>query len=68
MQNREIHAAHAKPRQLVPYKASAEEQFWCRELDGAYTLRTVTEIQDLKPGYWEAGKKGVPYYIRQKKD
>ncbi|MCJ1328937.1 hypothetical protein MMC10_005614 [Thelotrema lepadinum] len=68
MQNRAIHHSHAKPRQLAPYEPATHDQFWCRELDGSYTLRTEMEIQkDVGPGYWQAGKKGIPYYIRQPK-
>jgi hypothetical protein len=66
MQNRAIHAAHAKPHQLVPYQPTEEEQFWCRELDGSYTLRTSKDIEaDLQPGHWEYGDRGVPYFVRE---
>lgn len=65
MQNRAIHDAHAQPRQLAPYEPSTYQQFYCRELNGSYSLRTAREIQeDLQPGYWQAGSKGVPYFIR----
>lgn len=69
IQNYAIHKAHAKPTPLVPYKPSSEQQFWCRELDKSYTLRTMTDImENLQPGYWQPGDEGYPYFIRQKKD
>lgn len=69
LQNYAVHKAHAKPTPLVPYKPSNEQQFWCRELDKSYTLRTTTDImENLQPGYWQYGDEGYPYFIRQKKD
>ncbi|MCJ1407347.1 hypothetical protein MMC19_001418 [Ptychographa xylographoides] len=65
-QNHAIHKAHAKATPLVPYKPSAEQQFWCREHDKSYTLRTMTDIESsCKPGRWEMGSEGYPYFIRQ---
>lgn len=53
--------------QMVPYKAAAGQQFWCRELDGSWTLRTVNEtMTDLQPGYWDKGQSGHAVFIRQK--
>ncbi|MCJ1258001.1 hypothetical protein MMC24_005829 [Lignoscripta atroalba] len=56
-----------KPTQLVPYKPSAEQQWWCRELDATWTLRTTREIQEeLQPGFWQyASPGGYPYFIRR---
>lgn len=69
MQNRAIHAATAQPRQLVPYKVENDEQFWCRELDGSYTLRTMKDIQDnLQPGVWQIGSSGYAYFVRESKE
>ena len=68
-QNYAAHKAHAKPTPLVPYKPSNEQQFYCREFDGSYTLRTATDImENLMPGYWKYGEEGYPYFIRSKKD
>lgn len=68
MQDRAIMAANAKPQQLVPYKPDDNQQFWCRELDGSYTLRTAKDIQEeLQPGYWQRGAKEVPYFVRTEK-
>ena len=65
MQNRTIHAATAKTTQLMPYKPADEEQFWCRELDGSYTLRTSREIMDdCQPGNWQQGRERHPYFVR----
>lgn len=66
IQNRAIHQAHAKPIQLVPYEPSAEQQFWCRELNGSYNLRTTTEcMTTLQPGEWAQSSAGVPYFVRK---
>lgn len=57
-----------KPIQMVPYKPKAGQQFWCRELDGGYTLRTMREcMEDLQPGRWEKSEAGYAYFIREKK-
>ena len=57
--------AAAKPIQLVPYEPSPEQQFYCREHDGSYTLRTGREIgEDCQPGHWQYGDAGYPYFIR----
>ncbi|KAI9676010.1 MAG: hypothetical protein M1817_000753 [Caeruleum heppii] len=57
-----------QPKALVPDKASDDQQWWVRELDGGYTLRSTQAIQDsLQPGYWTyAQNGGYPYFIRQK--
>lgn len=55
------------PVQMVPYKAAPGQQFWCRELDGSWTLRTVQETMvELQPGYWDKGQSGHAVFIRQK--
>jgi len=58
-----------KPVPLVPYKPSASQQWWCRELDGSYTLRNTNDImENLQPGFWQyAQPGGYPYFIRQEK-
>jgi hypothetical protein len=67
-QNAAILKAHAKPTQMAPYKPSADQQFWCRELDNSYTLRTAKDINDnLQPGVWQYGDEGYPFFIRQEK-
>ncbi|KAI4242928.1 MAG: hypothetical protein L6R40_003801 [Gallowayella cf. fulva] len=33
------------PMKLVPANATAGQQFYCKELNGCYTLRTTTEIE-----------------------
>ncbi|KAI9860927.1 MAG: hypothetical protein M1813_005606 [Trichoglossum hirsutum] len=54
-----------KPTMLVPYKASATQDWWVRELDGTWTLRNTNTIQEaLQPGQWCYGDGGVPYFIR----
>lgn len=55
------------PVQMVPYKAAPGQQFWCRELDGSWTLRTVNEtMAELQPGYWDKSQSGHAIFIRQK--
>jgi hypothetical protein len=53
----------------VPYKPSPDQQFWCRELDRSYTLRTMTDIMgNCQPGEWRESESGYPYFIRRKKE
>ena len=53
------------PIQMIPQTASPNQQFYCRELDGTYTLQTVNKIMhDLQPGYWKTSSSGFPYWIR----
>lgn len=57
-----------KPVQLVPYNPSPEQQFWCRELDTSYTLRTSKDItENLQPGFWQYAEGGYPYWVRTEK-
>lgn len=53
---------------LIPEGSTASSQYYCRELDGSYTLRTTTEIMEtLQPGYWQyANPGGYPYWVRTK--
>ncbi len=57
-----------QPVNLVPHQATNSQMWWCRELDGSYTLRNTNTIQEaLQPGYWAyAPRGGYPYFIRQK--
>ncbi|KAI9803795.1 MAG: hypothetical protein M1825_001675 [Sarcosagium campestre] len=56
-----------QPAQLVPMNATDGQLWWCRELDGAYTMRTIKTINEsLQPGYWAfAQQGGYPYFIRR---
>ncbi|MCJ1369993.1 hypothetical protein MMC20_001205 [Loxospora ochrophaea] len=58
-----------KPVQLVPYKPEPGQQWWCRETDGTFTLRTANDImENAQPGFWQyAHPGGYPYWIRQNK-
>ena len=68
MHHRAFYEEMARPHQFVPYKAEAEEQFWCRELDNSYTLHTMNDIlNNLQPGVWQTGSSGYPYFVREKK-
>ena len=54
-----------KPTKVVPPEATDAQQFWCRELDGAYTLRSKQTIQQaLQPGHWAVAKEGHAYFVR----
>ncbi len=54
--------------QMVPQPASPDSEFWCRELNGHYTLRTMNTImQSLQPGVWARGSSGYPYFVRHGK-
>jgi hypothetical protein len=54
------------PTQLAPYKPAAGQQFWCKELDNSWTLRTYSDIMsgELSPGHWEMAKTGYHYWVR----
>ncbi len=54
--------------QMVPQPASPNDQFWCRELTGHYTLRTMNTImQSLQPGVWARASSGYLYFVRHAK-
>jgi hypothetical protein len=56
------------PTSLAPYKPSDGQQFWCKELDGAWTLRTYSDIAlgDVSPGHWERhAVSGYFFWVRQ---
>ncbi len=53
------------PLRMVPRNLSPNDQFYCRELDSSYALRTGTAImRDCQPGYWDYGSSGYPYWVR----
>ncbi|EFR01182.1 hypothetical protein MGYG_04184 [Nannizzia gypsea CBS 118893] len=55
-----------RSQSMVPYRPAEGQQWWCRELDGSYTLRTTTDVmENLQPGYWAYSSSGYPYFIRQ---
>ena len=54
--------------QMVPQPASPNDEFWCRELTGHYTLRTMNTIMhSLQPGVWAIANSGYPYFVRHAK-
>jgi hypothetical protein len=53
--------------QLIPYKPSTNPQFWCKELDGAWTLREQNDVVmgEIGPGVWERHPtSGYHYFVR----
>ncbi|KAF2816311.1 uncharacterized protein BDZ99DRAFT_133374 [Mytilinidion resinicola] len=52
---------------IAPDNPPPDTQFWCKEVDGEWTLRTFFTIQeDLKPGNWKyAPDTGMFVYIRK---
>ncbi|KAL8787233.1 MAG: hypothetical protein Q9213_002344 [Squamulea squamosa] len=53
------------PMNLVPVNPGAGQQFYCREIDGTYTLRTMTDIETAcQPGTWHTTSIGFPYFTR----
>lgn len=55
------------PSQLAPYKPAAGQQFWCKETDGSWTLRTHAEVTmgEVAPGHWEKHvTSGYFYWVR----
>jgi hypothetical protein len=60
-----------RPSVALPYAPSAdgEQQFWVRDLDGSYELKTPTQIRDTcQPGSWKTGSSGFPYYVRERRE
>ncbi|KAL9631765.1 MAG: hypothetical protein Q9204_004082 [Flavoplaca sp. TL-2023a] len=56
-----------KPMNLVPANPGASQQFWCKELNDCYTLRTMTDIEtSCQPGSWHTSSVGYPYFVRSK--
>ena len=55
-----------KPMELVPASPTPSQQFYVRELNGAYTLRTMTDIEtSCQPGSWYRAQTGYPYFVRR---
>ena len=54
------------PMNLVPANPGAGQQFWCKELNDCYTLRTMTDIEtSCQPGSWHTSSVGYPYFVRK---
>ncbi|KAI9830048.1 MAG: hypothetical protein M1819_005878 [Sarea resinae] len=59
------------PHAMAPLDPSPSQQWWCRELDGSYTMRTFDTIShELQPGSWtwaqQGGGGGYPYFVRER--
>lgn len=59
----------AKPPadQLAPFKPIDGTGFWCKELDGTFTMRSHADIAagDLSPGHWERSPtSGYYWWVR----
>ncbi|KAI5290500.1 hypothetical protein KEM54_001363 [Ascosphaera aggregata] len=53
------------PFTLAPYKVEAGQQFWCQELDGTWSLRTQSDIEEnCKPGLWMPTATGTVAWMR----
>ena len=67
-------AAHHKPQgegvkmiPLMPTTPDPKQQFYCKELDGSFSLRTVDDIgKNAGPGFWQYGSGGWPFFTRTK--
>ena len=60
-------AQQQQPSQLAPYKPGSSPQFWCKELDGSWTLREYNDAlkSDFPAGHWEKHPtSGYQYYVR----
>lgn len=51
---------------MVPFENKPGQQWWCREIDGSYTLRTINDLmENCRPGEWKRHPQtGVPYWVR----
>lgn len=59
--------AKPPPTQVAPYKPADGQQFWVKEVDGSWTLRTHSDIisGDLDPGHWDRHPaSGYLFFIR----
>ena len=55
--------------QLVPLDAHPDNEYFCREVDGIWTARTVnTVVSSLNSGRWAYSSTGNPYWIRHPKN
>lgn len=42
-------------------------EYYVRELDGLWSLRTASEVhKDCRPGFWMPSESGWPIWIREK--
>ncbi|KAI1615788.1 hypothetical protein EDD36DRAFT_196875 [Exophiala viscosa] len=60
-------ASQSQPTMLAPYKPGSSPQFWCKELDGSWTLREYGDTMkgDFPAGHWERHQtSGYYYYVR----
>lgn len=55
--------------EIAPKDPKPDQMFWCREVDGSWTLRTVFTIEnDLRPGRWQVdAQRGYLVFIRAQK-
>lgn len=43
------------------------QEFYCRELDGSWSLRNMNAImKECQPGFWQSSQSGYPVFYRQK--
>lgn len=59
--------AKPAPHTLYPYKPSDGQQFWVKETDGTWTLRSHTDIinGEVSPGQWQRHPtSGYFYFVR----
>lgn len=50
----------------IPY-GDKNAEFWCRELDGSWTLRTLTDIMNnCQPAFHQISESGWPVWYRTK--
>jgi hypothetical protein len=56
--------------EIAPHDPKPDQMFWCRELDGSWTLRTAFTIEnDLRPGRWQVdAQRGFLVFIRAEKE
>ena len=59
-------AKPAKPEE-PKLKGDPNQEYYCRELDGHYSLRTANAIyKECQPGYWQSSQSGYPVWHRSK--
>lgn len=59
----------AEPAKPEPVKLTGDpnQEFYCRELDGSWSLRNMNGImKECQPGFWQSSQSGYPVFYRQK--
>ena len=66
MENRITMDKHIKASKKKGFVRSAGDPYWCKEVNGRFTVRTAADIYNsCRPGHWTVGEEGYPSFTRQ---